>query len=100
MLFDLKANRWSTLTEGELFAYNEWSPDGRFIYARANRGGAAHLVRVRIQNRVVEDVLDLKDFPALVDVFANWIGITPDGGALFMRDRSVQEIYALTLEKK
>jgi hypothetical protein len=54
-------------------------------------------MRIRISDRVMEDVLDLKDFPALVDDFANWFGLTPDGGVPLMRDRSVQEIYALDL---
>jgi hypothetical protein len=57
-------------------------------------------VRVRVNDRVVEHVLNLKGFPALVDPLANWIGLTPDGGVLLMRDRSVQEIYALDLAKK
>jgi hypothetical protein len=48
----------------------------------------------------MEHVLSLKDFPALVDDFANWIGLTPDDGVLLMRDRSVQEIYAINLERK
>jgi hypothetical protein len=47
--------------------------------------------------RRIEELLDLKDFPALLDDFASWIGLTPDGGALLMRDRSLQEIYALDL---
>jgi hypothetical protein len=51
-------------------------------------------------DRVQEDVLSLKDFPSLVDPFAAWYGLTKDGKILLMRDRSVQEIYALTLEVK
>ena len=64
---------------------------------RENRGGAGELVRVRIKDRVLEHVLSLKDFPQLSDVFASWIGLTPDDAPLLMRDRSVQEIYALDL---
>jgi hypothetical protein len=26
----------------------------------------------------MENILDLKDFPALVDDFAKWFGLTPD----------------------
>jgi hypothetical protein len=48
----------------------------------------------------LEDVLSLKDFPRLVDPFAEWYGLTGDGKLLLMRDRSVQEIYALDLAKK
>jgi hypothetical protein len=66
-------------------------------YMRENRGGAGELVRVRIKDRVLEHVLSLKDFPQLSDGFASWIGLTPDDAPLLMRDRSVQEIYALDL---
>jgi len=97
MLFDAQANRWSLLAEGELFSYNEWSHDGKYVYVRENRGGSGQLVRVRIQDRVRETVLSLKDFPQLADIFTGWIGLTPDGAPLLMRDRSVQEIYALDL---
>jgi Tol biopolymer transport system component/DNA-binding winged helix-turn-helix (wHTH) protein len=97
MLFDLKTSQWSTLAAGEPVAFNEWSHDSKYVYWRAAHKGSGHLLRIRITDRVVEDVLDLKDFPALVDDFANWFGLTPDGGVLLMRDRSVQEIYALDL---
>jgi Tol biopolymer transport system component/DNA-binding winged helix-turn-helix (wHTH) protein len=97
MLFDTNTNRWSSLAEGERIGYNEWSHDGEYVYMRENRGGAGELVRVRIKDRVLEHVLSLKDFPQLADVFASWIGLTPDDTPLLMRDRSVQEIYALDL---
>jgi Tol biopolymer transport system component len=97
MLFDTNTNRWSSLVEREHFGFNEWSHDGKYVYMRNIRGGAAELVRVRIKDRVLEHVLSLKDFPQLDDGFASWIGLTPDDAPLLMRDRSVQEIYALDL---
>jgi Tol biopolymer transport system component len=98
MLFDQK--NWSTLAEGEHFGFNEWSPDGKYVYAEESGGGFGKIVRVRIKDRVSEDVLSLKNFPLLIDPFAGWYGLTADGKILLMRDRSVQEIYALTLEIK
>jgi Tol biopolymer transport system component/DNA-binding winged helix-turn-helix (wHTH) protein len=100
MLLDQNTNTWSTLAEGGSFGFNEWSPDGKYVYARERGGGFARIVRLRIKDRVQEDVLSLKDFPSLVDPFAAWYGLTKDGKILLMRDRSVQEIYALTLEVK
>jgi Tol biopolymer transport system component len=97
MLFDSNTNRWSTLVEGKQLAFNEWSHDGKYVYMRENWRGAGELVRVRIKDHVLERVLSLKDFPQLSDVFAAWIGLTPDDAPLLMRDRSVQEIYALDL---
>ena len=98
MLFD--QNSWLTLAEGEHFAFNEWSPDGKYVYVEESGGGFGKILRLRIKDRVSEEVLSLKDFPQLIDPFASWYGVTPDGKILLMRDRSVQEIYALTLERK
>jgi Tol biopolymer transport system component/DNA-binding winged helix-turn-helix (wHTH) protein len=97
MLFDTNTNHWSSLVEGEWFGYNEWSHDGKYIYMRENRGGSGELIRVRLKDRVPEQVLSLRDFPQRADIFAGWIGLTPDDAPLLMRDRSVQEIYALDL---
>ena len=96
-LFDASTNHWSSLVEKEELSYNEWSHDGIYVYMRANHGGAPELVRVRIKDGVLEHVESLKDFPQLGDIFAGWIGLTPDDSPLLMRDRSVQEIYALDL---
>jgi len=97
MLFDTNTNQWSSLAEGQQLGSNEWSHDGKYIYLRENRGGAGELVRVRMKDRVLEHVLSLKEFPQLADIFAAWIGLTPEDAPLLMRDRSVQEIYALDL---
>ena len=97
MLLDARTNRWSSLAEGEQVGYNEWSHDGKYVYLREIREGAGELVRVRVKDRVLEHLLSLKDVPQLSDGFASWIGLTPDDAPLLMRDRSVQEIYALDL---
>ena len=70
---------------------------------KARRNAASRFLRehsVRIKDHVQEEVLSLRDFPQLVDPFTEWYGLTPDGKILLMRDRSVQEIYALDLAKK
>jgi len=97
MLLDTTNNRWSSLAEGDEVGYNEWSHDGKYVYMRENRDGAGELVRVRIKDGVLEHLLSLKDFPQPSDSLANWIGLTPDDAPLLMRDRSLQEIYALDL---
>jgi Tol biopolymer transport system component/DNA-binding winged helix-turn-helix (wHTH) protein len=99
-LLDQTTNSWSTLAEGDHFGFNEWSLDGKYVYAQKSGDGFGQIVRIRIKDRVQEEVLSLKDFPQLVDPFAEWYGLTPDGKILLMRDRSVQEIYALDLAKK
>jgi len=97
MLFDTNTNHWSSVAEGEQLGYNEWSHDGKYVYMRETKSGAAEVVRVRTKDHVLEHFFSLKDFPQVTDIFAAWIGLTPDDAPLLMRDRSLQEIYALDL---
>ncbi|HYK37813.1 winged helix-turn-helix domain-containing protein [Alloacidobacterium sp.] len=94
MLFDTATNHWSMLAESEHIGYNEWSRDGNYVYVRTN---PQELIRVNIKDRAVESVLSFRDFPQSGDIYAGWVGLTPDGAPLLMRDRSVQEIYGLDL---
>jgi len=95
LLFDSRTNRWSSLAKGEMFSYNLWSNDGKYVYMRVN---SPKIVRVRIQDAKMEEVVSLKDLPQVVDMFADWIGLTPDNDPIVIRDRSTQEIYALDLQ--
>ena len=98
MLFDTGTEQLAKLADGLQLGYNEWSHDGKYVYFRENQSGASKLVRVRMRDRMSEDVLSLKDFPQLPDILSLWIGLTPDDAPLLMRDRSIQEIYALELQ--
>jgi Tol biopolymer transport system component/DNA-binding winged helix-turn-helix (wHTH) protein len=97
MLFDTRTQNWSKLLQGNSLAFNFWSHDGKYVYFRDTSGSSAKLERVRIVDRVLEPVLSLKDLPQVVDGIANWFGLTPDGAPVVIRDRSVQEVYALDL---
>jgi Tol biopolymer transport system component len=97
MLFDTKTTHWSNLAKGEQFGDNVWSHDGKYVYVRESSKGSPRLIRVRIKDGLLEDVLSLKDMPQLVDFFAAWIGLTSEDAPVLIRDRSVQEIYALDL---
>jgi hypothetical protein len=65
---------------------------------RESSKGSPRLVRVRIRDGTVEEVLSLKGIPQLVDIFTAWIGLSPEDAPVLIRDRSVQEIYALDLQ--
>jgi DNA-binding winged helix-turn-helix (wHTH) protein/Tol biopolymer transport system component len=98
MLFDTNTTLWSSLAKGEQFGDNLWSHDGKYVYLRESSKGSPRLIRVRIKDGLLEDVLGLKDIPQLVDFFTAWIGLTPEDAPVLIRDRSVQEIYALDLQ--
>jgi hypothetical protein len=67
MSFDTSANKWSVLAEGVHFGYNEWSPDGKFVYARSFRDGATEIVRVGIKDRELEHLFSLKEKDMMSD---------------------------------
>src|SRR5215469_962196 len=97
MLFDSKTQKWSTLAKSELLAFNLWSPDGKYVYVRDNPG-SPRIVRVRVPDGRIEEVVSLKGFPQLGEPYVGWFGLTPEGDPILIRDRSTQEIYALDLD--
>jgi len=47
----------------------------------------------------VEQVVSLKDFRRVVAFGFPWIGLTPDGSPLLLRDTGTLEVYALDFEE-
>jgi hypothetical protein len=43
-------------------------------------------------------LIDLKDLPRYFSPIGTWSGLAPDGSALFVRNLSTDEIYALDLD--
>jgi Tol biopolymer transport system component len=97
-VFDLNTDRWSSLAKGESFGYNLWSRDGKYIYMHDIQNGSPRIVRLSLQNKKMEEIVDLKDFQQPAGRLVNWFGLTPDGDPVVIRDLSTQEIYALDLE--
>ena len=54
--------------------------------------------RVRVADRKLERLADLKGFRRVVSGWLPWSGVTPDGAPLLLRDISLQEVYALDFE--
>lgn len=51
--------------------------------------------RVRVADRKLEHLVDLKGIRSVVSTGLPWSGITPDRAPLLLRDVSAQEVYAL-----
>ena len=57
------------------------------------------LYRVGIANRKIERVTAVEVPEGTTGVWGGgWYGIAPDGSPLLLRDRSIQEIYALDVD--
>jgi hypothetical protein len=54
---------------------------------------------VGIAGGKAERIVDLHDFRRVVEAWLSWIGVTPDGSPLLMRDTGSQEVYALDFEE-
>ena len=49
-------------------------------------------------NRKLETVASLKNLRRVIMGTGAWLGLTPDGSPLLMRDTGTQEVYALDFE--
>ena len=94
-LFDVNSQKWTDLAEIGI-GWPEWSREGNYIYflGAPTQGQSGGIFRVRIKDRSLEQVVDLKDFRHAPG-WGNWIGLAPDNSPLLLRDVGTQDIYAL-----
>ena len=89
--------KWSQLAQG-LFAFENWSLDGKYLYAENYLDKSDDFVRVNVPDGNVEHLFSLKEVPRGFDPWESWVGLGPDNSPLLMRDKSTQEIYRLDLD--
>jgi Tol biopolymer transport system component/DNA-binding winged helix-turn-helix (wHTH) protein len=98
MLFDTKTQKWEELS-ANYSGYPSWSRDGKFLYFQdwdRGSGYPSRVVRIRIGDRRLETVVDLKSLDRLsIGTFMSWSGLAPDDSVLLSRNNSTQEIYAV-----
>jgi Tol biopolymer transport system component len=94
MLYDIEKKSWSQLATSR-FGFENWSPDGKYLYAEDYSDKTDDIVRVTVANGQMERLLSLKEIPRGFDPWEFWVGLAPDDSPLLMRDRSTQEIYSL-----
>jgi len=100
LLFDFKTQRWSdSITEPGAVGYVNWSRDGSYLYYDGAFTGHPTFRRVKVGQTHSEPLVDLKGLSRyLAPPAYGWSGVAPDGSALFTRDLSTDEIYALDLD--
>jgi eukaryotic-like serine/threonine-protein kinase len=92
VLFDFQTGRWSELTRTPL-GFPNWSADGKYIYFLRVPENPA-VLRVRISNRKVEKVADLKGLP-ITGYWGFSLALTPDDSPLLLRNIGTQDVYSL-----
>jgi DNA-binding winged helix-turn-helix (wHTH) protein/Tol biopolymer transport system component len=98
MLFDARTQKWEELSP-QYSGYPSWSRDGKFLsFQEWNRGSGlpSQVIRVRISDRKLATIVDLKSLDRLsIGTYMSWSGLAADDSVLLSRNNSTQEIYAV-----
>jgi len=92
LIFDFQTNQWKELAKGSLSWLN-WSHDSRYVYLLDYRQKNA-VIRVRVSDGALEQVADVKDFPA-TGRYGGALALTPDDEPLLLRDTGAQDVYSV-----
>jgi Tol biopolymer transport system component len=92
VLFDFQTGKWSDLSE-KTIDFTNWSRVGKYVYFLHYPENPA-ILRIRISDRKIEQVADLKGFLA-TGFWGFWLGLDPDDSPLMLRDAGTQDVYSL-----
>jgi serine/threonine protein kinase/Tol biopolymer transport system component len=99
-LYDFQTKTWSDWgTEPGAFGFPNWSRDGKYLYYDVAFTENQTFRRIKVGEHHSELVADLKGLLRYsIPPAFGWSGLAPDGSALFDRDLSTDEVYALDLD--
>ena len=94
-LYDTHTGTWSDLAP---IGANDmvWTPDSHFVFFDAVLGTTPMLYRVRIADRKIEPWADLRNLQR-GGLFGPSLGISPNGEPLLLRDRTIEEVYEISI---
>jgi Tol biopolymer transport system component len=98
LIFDFAAQKWSELGNVSVSSM-QWSADSKVVYFDAGSSAEPAIYRFHIADRKFEVVASLKSLRRVIPGTGAWMGLTPDGSPLLMRDTATQEVYALDFEE-
>ena len=97
-LFNFSTQKWEELTKLQA-AYPDWTGNSECVYFF---GGATATqspeYRVCLRDRRPQLVADLRQIGQPTADWGGWVGTTPDGSILAVRDTSLEEIYSAELD--
>ena len=99
-LFDFESHKWSSwLTEpAGAVSYPVWSADSKYLYFDDLVTDEESIRRVKVGESQAEPVFVLQGIERYPGPFGLWTGQAADGSWMFVRDRSTQEVYRLTVD--
>jgi Tol biopolymer transport system component len=99
MLLNTSTHEWTQLAR-RVVNSPAWSRDGQYVYFDSYPTKDAAVFRMRISDHKIERIVSLEGFRRAESgsLAFPWMGVTPDGSPLLVRDIGTQEIYALDWE--
>ena len=96
-LYEFATGKWSDLASQNV-GFLQWSSDSKYVYFDTGFSREQAVYRAKVAGDKIEHVADLQNFRRVVEAWLSWMGLTPDGSPLLMRDTGSQEVYALDFE--
>ena len=99
LLFNFETQKWTKwIASSGAVNYPVWSADSKYLYYDDLVNDAESIRRVKIGENEAEKVFVLGSLERYLGALGPWSGRAPDGSWMFVRDRSTQEVYQLSLE--
>lgn len=95
-IYDFTTGKWTGF-ETEPIDNKWWSADGEYFYFDRYMDSDPAIYRLRMSDRKMKRVTSIKDVRRSFSDMGWWMGLTPDGSPMVLRDTSIEEIYALEL---
>jgi Tol biopolymer transport system component len=98
--FDFQTQTWSSwlVESAGSVSYPVWSADSKYLYFDDLVNGDESIRRVKVGDTQAELAFVLGAFDRYPGALGFWSGRAADGSWMFVRDRSTQEVYQLSLE--
>ena len=98
--FDFQTQTWSNwlMESAGTVSYPVWSADSKYLYFDDLVNGDESIRRVKVGNSQPELAFVLGALDRYPGALGFWSGRAADGSWMFVRDRSTQEVYQLSLE--
>ncbi len=98
-LFDYKTQKWSDwLTSAGAVNYPIWSADSQYLFYDDFINDDESIRKVKVGESNAERVFVLGVFERYLGALGPWSGRAADGSWMFVRDRSSQEAYQLSVD--
>jgi hypothetical protein len=96
MLYDFRSQEWSRIANNTYVGAVSWSSNALYLYF-LRRGIDPAILRIRMSDRTIEQIADLKGVRQTGFRGGFWMGLTPDDSPLILQDVGTEEVYSLDL---